>query len=207
MRTGIIKTGAGVVLHKIEEPLEKGWLKTVCTDVAATAHGAPAYRTLDSLLGMIPEVAGKLKAFTESALCKDTAGSSYNHQAWKGGYLDHVVETMNIACWLYETSPRVLPFKLEDALVVMFLHDIEKPFKGEHTWPTKEARRQFRETFIQQNQVGLTEEQQNALRYVEGEYDDYSNTERKMGPLAAFCHCADVMSARLWFNQGKEPTW
>jgi hypothetical protein len=165
------------------------------------------YRTFNELLDLIPEVAGKLQAFTESPMCKDAAGSSHNHQAWKGGYLDHVTETMNIACWLYETSPRPLPFKLEETLVVLFLHDIEKPFKGQHVWPTKEDRRQFRETFIQQNQIGLTEEQKNALRYVEGEYDDYSNTERKMGPLAAFCHCCDIASARLWPNHGSKHEW
>ena len=37
-------------------------------------------------------------------------GSSHNHQAWDGGYLDHVVETLNIAFWLVTTSPRPLPF-------------------------------------------------------------------------------------------------
>ena len=164
------------------------------------------YRTLNELLDLIPEV-GNLKTFTESLGFKEAAGSSHNHQAWKGGYLDHVVETMNIACWLYETSPRKLPFKLEDALVVMFLHDIEKPFKGSHHWDTKEDRRTFRDTFIHQNQIALTVDQRNALRYVEGEYDDYSNKERKMGPLAAFCHCCDVMSARLWWFHGEERKW
>lgn len=28
-------------------------------------------------------------------------GSSHNHQSWEGGYLDHVVEVMNIACQQY----------------------------------------------------------------------------------------------------------
>ncbi len=59
------------------------------------------------------------------------AGSSHNHQAWEGGYLDHVTEVMNLACQLYKTlnSLRKLPFELQEALEVMFLHDIEKPFK------------------------------------------------------------------------------
>lgn len=164
------------------------------------------YRTLNTLLGLIPEVAGKLKSFTESPLCKEAVGSSHNHQAWEGGYLDHVTEALNLACWLYETSPRPLPFKLEDALVVMFLHDIEKPFKGQCKWPTKEDRREFRNTFIQQNQIALTDVQKNALEYVEGEHD-YSNTERKMNELAAFCHCCDILSARVWYSKGKEHAW
>lgn len=167
------------------------------------------YLTLNKLFNLIPlEVTAKLWPFAESDLCKDAAGSSCNHQTWKGGYLDHVTETMNIACWLYETSPRKLPFKLEDALVVLFLHDVEKPFKTENMcWPSKEARREFRDIFIQKHQVSLTDEQQNALRYVEGEYDDYSNTERKMGALAAFCHCCDILSARLWYDKGEDKTW
>jgi len=166
----------------------------------------PLYRNLNELLDRMPEVSGKLQEFLESEICKDAAGSSHNHQAWKGGYLDHIVETMNIACWLYETSPRPFPFSLEDALVVMFLHDIEKPFKGISVWPTKEARRLFRDTFIQQSQIALTDEQSNAICYVEGEHD-YSSTERKMGTLAAFCHCCDIFSARLWHNKGKERRW
>ena len=58
-------------------------------------------------------------------------GSSSNHQAWEGGYLDHIAETMNIACQLYNTlnNLRRLPFSLSNALEVMFLHDIEKPFR------------------------------------------------------------------------------
>jgi predicted RNA-binding Zn-ribbon protein involved in translation (DUF1610 family) len=36
------------------------------------------------------------------------------------------------------------------------------------------------------------------MRYVEGEFDDYSNQQRAMWPLAAFCHSCDVLSARLW---------
>lgn len=165
------------------------------------------YRTLEELLDMIPEVAGKFRHLTELNLFTQARGSSHNHQAWKGGYLDHVVETMNIACWLYETSPRTLPFTLDSALIVLFLHDIEKPFKEViGGWKTKEDRRTFRETVIQQNQIPLTDNQKNALEYVEGEHD-YSNTERKMGPLAAFCHTCDILSARLWFDRGMERHW
>src|SRR5258708_29109427 len=52
-------------------------------------------------------------------------GSSNNHQAWQGGFLDHVAEVMNIACQLYRTlnGLRKLPFELHEALEVMFLHD------------------------------------------------------------------------------------
>ena len=210
------------------------------------------YFDLDGLLGMC-EGAEPLRAVLRDhgAAFAAAKGSGRNHQAWEGGYLDHVRETMNIARWLYATSPRALPFKLSDALVVMFLHDVEKPFKetarrkrqvwccqqcglrdcddpavAEHqaldNWSneggaepediwepwTKEERREFRANLIARYGVQLTEEQQNALRYVEGVPDkEYTPGERTMGELAAFCHCCDMLSARLWHDKGKERAW
>ena len=143
-------------------------------------------------------------------------GSSHNHQAWEGGYLDHVAETMNIACRLYQTlnAARRLPFELEEALEVMFLHDIEKPFKeggflidtdGNKVEATKANRKGFRRNLITKYGIRLTEEQDNALEYVEGVPDSqYTPGERTMGELAAFCHCCDIASARLWHDKGHE---
>jgi hypothetical protein len=164
------------------------------------------YISIEDFYYKVPEAA-KLKHVMKYAADKGAAGSGHNHQAWPGGYADHVTEVLNIAIWLYVTSPRKLPFKLEDALLVLFLHDIEKPFKIDgHVWTTKEARRAFRELVIQMNEVRLTDEQKNALEYVEGEHD-YSGTERKMGPMAAFCHICDVFSARVWHDKGREHSW
>jgi hypothetical protein len=152
-------------------------------------------------------------------------GSSHNHQAWPGGYFDHVAEVMNLACQLYRTlsSLRKLPFALHEALEVMFLHDIEKPFKDGKTlvWETKlgtmtveavkENRKKFRADIIQKYNIKLTPEQENALRYVEGVPDsEYTPGERTMGELAAFCHCCDILSARLWHDKGAgvpAPAW
>ncbi|MCU0687543.1 MAG: hypothetical protein MUF34_35755 [Polyangiaceae bacterium] len=57
-------------------------------------------------------------------------GSTNNHQAWRGGDLDHVAEVMNIAVVLFEqlSKKRPLPFSLSDILLVVVLHDIEKPW-------------------------------------------------------------------------------
>ena len=149
-------------------------------------------------------------------------GSGSNHQAWSGGYLDHVAETMNIACQLYNTLNRLrkLPFTLSNALEVMFLHDIEKPFKDGYTLQikdgpivdaTKENRRKFRADLIEKYEIVLTPEQLNALRYVEGVPDcEYTPSERTMGELAAFCHSCDILSARLWYDKGANvpaPAW
>jgi hypothetical protein len=160
-------------------------------------------------------------------------GSSHNHQAWEGGYWDHVAETMNLACQLYRTlsSLRKLPFALHEALEVMFLHDIEKPFKVKfkEKWilktcdcllnecncfviaATKEARKELRANLISQFHIKMKSEQLNALEYVEGVPDSkYTPGERTMGELAAFCHCCDILSARLWHDKGADvpaPAW
>jgi len=58
-------------------------------------------------------------------------GSNVKHQAWEGGYLDHIIDIMNIAVRLYDklNECRPLPFSLSDSLLVLYLHDLEKPWK------------------------------------------------------------------------------
>lgn len=138
-----------------------------------------------------------------SDVLKAAQGSSHNHQAWPGGYLDHVSETMTIASALYHamTKIRPLPFLLSDALVIMFLHDIEKPFKVKGEKLSKKERRQQRESIVKWYGFELTPEQQNAMLYVEGEHDDYRADRRVMNELAGFCHMCDVASARVWHDE------
>lgn len=139
-------------------------------------------------------------------------GSSCNHQAWPGGYYDHVEEVMNMAIVLYDSmsARRPLPFSLSDALLVLFLHDIEKPWKYElgedgelriiESLRAKEAQHAFRDRKLQEEGIVLTPDQKNGMRYVEGELNDYSGSRRVMGELAAFCHMADIASARIWHD-------
>lgn len=146
------------------------------------------------------------------ALFATVQGSTNNHQAWRGGYLDHVAEVMNIAVVLYEqlSAKRPLPFSLSDVLLVVFLHDIEKPWKYElgadghlHHKPEmqgKAAHQAFRMEMLTKYGVALTPAHENGLKYAEGELSDYTNKERRMGPLAALAHMCDVASARLWFD-------
>jgi hypothetical protein len=176
------------------------------------------YLDITSLMALIPDPnRANLWAIVRdnNELFRVAPGSSHNHQAWEGGYIDHVTETMNIACQLYRTlNVRRLPFSLSAALEVMFLHDIEKPFaerlKAEERY-TKAARKGFRADMIHQYGIRLTAEQENALRYVEGVPDcEYTPGERTMGELAAFVHCCDILSARLWHDKGKDvpaPAW
>lgn len=143
-----------------------------------------------------------------------SVGSSKNHQAWEGGFLHHTIEVMNIAYWMYQSCPRKLSFTLSDVFEVLLLHDLEKPWNYAPTKGTrpvfrsKEDRKLFRDRVIQEKDIQLTTEQWNALTYIEGVPDrDYTPNERVMGELATFCHCCDILSARLWYNKGKEGEW
>src|SRR6185295_3639509 len=98
-----------------------------------------------------------------------------------GGYIDHVTEIMNIAVVLYERlgELRPLPFSRSDLLLVVFLHDLEKPWKYElgpdghlrhkANLASKDAHQAFRVKTLADAGVVLTATHENGLRYVEGE--------------------------------------
>src|SRR5208282_3730794 len=172
------------------------------------------YLSLEELFKLILNSYPIRKLWRDNIVRMTTAsGSSHNHQAWDGGYQDHIVETMNIACQIYrrfKSCSRPMPFTLSDALLVMFLHDLEKPWKHlpvpnnvclcGHAYPdhdrinpwsdaacrhctglprncnmyrhlvlkTKEDRRAFRDGLIEEYGILLSDDQKNALKYVEG---------------------------------------
>ena len=175
----------------------------------------PPYYTVDEMIMMIDEpnrsacvriLAGNRKLFQAAQ------GSTNNHQNWPGGYFDHVQEVMNIAVVLYEQldSIRSLPFSLSDLLLVVYLHDVEKPWKYElrddgqlyhkPAMQNKEDHQRFRMAKLAEYGVVFTPQQENGMKYVEGELNDYSSRRRVMGPLACIAHMCDVASARLWFD-------
>lgn len=176
----------------------------------------PEYESLDSLVLRIEGENGHACCLIlEDHREKFTSfpGSSGNHQAWPGGYFDHVTEIMNIGSILYHNlnSLRTLPFSESDVLLITFLHDLEKPFK--YTYDdngmfvinpelrTKEAGEEFKAHQIAKYGIVLNDMQANALEFVEGIRDDkYRKDSRVMGELAALCHMADVWSARGWYN-------
>lgn len=178
------------------------------------------YLTLDQMVEMIdePNRTGCRRIVSEHRkLFQTVQGSTNNHQAWAGGYFDHVQEIMNIVIVLYlrMSALRPLPFSLSDALLVVFLHDLEKPWKYEFGTDgqlneidalrgNKPAQHAFRFAKIEEYGIVLTDEQRNGMLYVEGELADYSSRRRVAGPLAALCHMADVMSARVWFDHPLE---
>ncbi len=174
------------------------------------------YFTIEELIQFIDEPNRKgcqaLLNFNEK-LFTESFGSTHNHQAWKGGYLDHITDGMNLIVLIYNAllqTNRKLPFSLSDALLVFFLHDIEKPWKyknnsrGEREiipeLRSKKAQHEFRIAKIQKYGIKLTDDQLNALTYVEGEGDKYSADIRTMNELCALCHAVDNFGARLFFN-------
>ena len=173
------------------------------------------YYTLEEMLEMIdnPNRSACITIFQDNEkLFKTAQGGSHNHHTWLGGYYDHVQEVMNIAIVLYTTlnSLRPLPFSLSDLLLVLYLHDIEKPWRYEMRddgtldnkphMDTPEKQHIFREKKLKEYGILLTEKQENGLKYVEGEGKDYSGKHRTMGPLAALAHTCDVTSARVYFD-------
>jgi hypothetical protein len=183
--------------------------------MSARLRAASAYLTIDQLVAKIKGPNGDAcrRILQENrALFQQVQGSSHNHQFWPGGYIDHVTDAMNIAVVLYDSFSRLrpLPFSLSDALLVVFLHDIEKPWKYEvkldgrldylESLKDKERCHRFRAAKLAEYGIKLTPDQENGMKYVEGEFEDYSNRRRVQEPLAAFCHLCDVTSARLWFD-------
>ena len=134
----------------------------------------------------------------------NSPGSAKKHQNWVGGYIDHIEETMNMAIILYHqmNSIRTLKFTISDVLLVLFLHDLEKPFKyvdPSISFTGDDAKLNFILIKCQQYSIGLSDDHLNALKYIHGEGNDYCE-ERVQGPLAAFAHVCDVISARIWFD-------
>lgn len=185
----------------------------------------PKYFSIEELISHIdsPYKEGCQKILLEHRkLFEKTRGSTHNHQTWDGGYIDHITDCLNYAFHLYDfdtTFGRPLPFSKSDALLIIYLHDLEKPWRIEvmedgtvRNRPgldNKEAFKKFREEKLVEYGIVLTPAQLNGLTYVEGEIKDYSSTHRVMNELAAFCHKVDNWSARGWYQYPKssEDEW
>ncbi|MBU2612572.1 MAG: hypothetical protein KKB62_02515, partial [Nanoarchaeota archaeon] len=119
-----------------------------------------------------------------------------------------ITEVMNIAISIYPLldSKRKLPFSISDALLVLYLHDLEKAWKYGGTKEEVEDFEKYKNNYefilnkAKEYNFELNSEHLNALKYVHGEGDDYDKKRNVQGPLAAFAHNCDVISARIWHN-------
>lgn len=180
---------------------------------------SPKYFKLAELINFIdePNRTNCMRILTDNLeLFQTIPGSTHNHQTFVGGFYGHIEDCCNYAYYLYDFDAsfgRPLPFSKSDVILIMFLHDLEKPWRIEvmedgsvRNRPgldSKEAFKQFREQKLAEYGVTLTPSQFNALTYVEGELNDYSSKHRVMNELAAFCHKVDTWSARGWYDYPK----
>lgn len=141
-------------------------------------------------------------------------GSASKHQTWKGGYVSHIEDAMNLAIILYHQlhSRRSLDFTLSSALFCLFLHDFDKIQRYQLVDGELQSQGDYNTNYVDKtreiiaSQYGyvLTAEEFNALKYTHGEGDDFQpGGKRVMLPLATLVHCCDVISARIWHNYGK----
>lgn len=178
---------------------------------------------LDTIEGPNKEALERFFAYGDHRKRLERApGSRSAHHNWEGGWAEHERQTMMIVAHLHELFvatgridelPESERFTLSDALTVMFLHDIEKPFVyglsetgeiiTEH--PMKKLERKlFRQDVIEQYGFVVTPTMENALLHVEGVRDEYYVAgERADEPLAALCHAADNVSARGFYDHGR----
>ena len=133
-------------------------------------------------------------------------GSKTKHQAWEGGYIDHLMECLKISEATYAAldAVRRMPFGLGSAQVVLLFHDIEKLFAYSDGLPEGFDKDIYLYTTLAtEHGIVFREAEHNALKYVHGEVDDYDPYVRRMGPLAAFVHSCDILSARMWPDEGR----
>ena len=191
-------------------------MSEIQTERQTNNHEKPTYYDIDTLLGMIEGPNGEAcRRIYDDYRDKFEVGlgSSSNHQFWPGGYIDHVTDAMNIGAKVYETynELRPLPFSVSDVLLIVYLHDLEKPYKylihedgqlyRRNDLLQKDADEAFKREIINRYSIEFTPLQENALEFVEGIRDHkYEKSRRVMGELAVVCHIADLTSARLWYN-------
>ena len=132
-------------------------------------------------------------------------GSNVKHQAWEGGYADHIAECLRIAWHMYKglREIRPLPFELSSACKVLYFHDIEKIWKYGHNKPPFVAmdKMAWYHVYLPQRGICFSNEEVNAFTHIHGEVG--YGQDRRMGGLGAFCHSCDVLSARMWWNYGR----
>lgn len=141
-------------------------------------------------------------------------GSESKHQAWHGGYNDHITQCLSIAEYLWHTgliryNKNSIDFDWPDVVYVLYFHDVEKMYKYVTT-PLNicpngipdcndKDRYLYRDLF-ERYSIVFSDKQKNALKYIHGEGSDYCEN-RVMNGLAAFCHCCDTMSARIFYDK------
>lgn len=125
-----------------------------------------------------------------------------------GGWWDRTVEGMNVAVALYPIldARRPHPFSLSDALVVLFMRDVEKPWELEDidgkkmhriNMMTKDEQHIFRMDIAKRWGIPLSSDQLQAIQYSNDDHCDYTpqGVETR---LAVFAYLCDYWCAEGW---------
>jgi len=149
------------------------------------------------------------------SLIEKAKGSQSKHQAWPGGYIDHLVECMRIGENIYRSLKEIRKVDIywPSVVKVLYFHDVEKIFKYNEEVDLNKANQLvkdavyakdwfYRETLPNWYNVHFNDNEYNALIHIHGE-KEYGK-ERIICPLGAFCHCCDILSARMWYDKPTE---
>jgi hypothetical protein len=137
-------------------------------------------------------------------LIEASAGSAKKHQAWPGGYKDHILACLHIAWGIYMRHRPHWNFSFGSVVLVLYFHDLEKIWKYSIGLPENFDKADWYNNVLPNKYgVAFNSDELNALKYVHGEGEDYSE-ERVMNELAALCHAADVLSARAFHSLREE---
>lgn len=178
------------------------------------------YYSFNELIDMIDESSRELclKIYLDNkGIFEFAKGSNVKHHYWEGGYIGHLTEVMNIAVRLHGNLNlcRKLPFSLSDILLILFLHDLEKPWKyGGDSERVEEvglfsSSKDFVKSKVDEYGFELSVDCLNALEYTHGEGDDYHPSRLVQSPLGALVGACDNLSARVWpdFPKEKFDSW
>ena len=155
-------------------------------------------KTIEEYLRLVSEPRQtKILGLHEECLAAiDSAkGSSQNHQAWRGGYRDHLTQCLIVAEWAYKCVAAYHgppPFRFESAVVAIYFHDWEKLWKyADPPHPQPPDKMEFVRQVLPARGIVLTDEELNAVEYAHGEPDhEYRKDRKAMGRLAALVHAA-----------------
>ena len=141
------------------------------------------------------------------------AAVKYHHN-WQGGLYIHTEQVMNIAVDLFNEWKDKLTVKLDDIIIVSFIHDLNKMYKYKlrplsekeknkpfYTYKYKEKTTYPSEMdvlrILAEHNISLTRQQTEALAWHHGGWSDASKVYKSNSQLAAFIHIADLFSARV----------
>lgn len=98
-------------------------------------------------------------------------GSKTKHQYWSGGYLDHICMMGTYGYKVYCLEEHFYPneFSSSDVVLIILLHDLEKPFAyvdPKQTFRTDKDKYSFILGMCKSYTITLTEAHKNALKYI-----------------------------------------